>query len=126
MLKEVSVFKNKFTTNKKSAENLFVTSHRCDATGRYVVRLPLKATPSILPEKTRQMALGSLYHMHRRLNRDSALTKYYREVTETYEELDHVEQVLLNDRFAPTAWYLPYYTKSIVSMIFVTRFPAAI
>jgi hypothetical protein len=62
-----------------SADQVFKKTHRRKAAGRYVVRLSLKVTPPDASEETRRMALGSLYHMRRRFNRDLELANGYRE-----------------------------------------------
>jgi hypothetical protein len=108
-VEEVSSPRNKFTAEEMSAEKLFVTTHRRDATGRYVVRLPLKVSLPDASAETRRMAAGSLHHMHRRFNRDPELAKDYREFMEAYERLGHMERVPAKDLSASKAWYLPHH-----------------
>jgi hypothetical protein len=77
-----------------SAEQVFITTHRRDATSRYVVRLSLKVTPPDTTAETRRMALGSLHHMYRQFNRDPEFANNYPEYMETYERLGHMDGIL--------------------------------
>jgi hypothetical protein len=113
-VEEVSSLRNKFTDEEMSAEQVFITTHRRDATGRQVVRLPLKVSPPDASAETRRMALGSLHHMHRRFNRDPELANDYREFMETFERLSHMERVPFKDLSASRAWYLPH--RAVMSM----------
>jgi hypothetical protein len=103
IVEEVSSPPNKFTADEMSAEQVFITKHRRDATNRYIVRLLLKVTPPDTSADTRRMALGSLHHMHCRFYRDPELANDYREFMETYERLGHMERVLSKDLSASKA-----------------------
>jgi hypothetical protein len=108
-IEEVSSPGNKFTTDEMSAEQVCITMHRHDATGRYVVQVSLKVTPpdgnAIL-----RMALGSLHHMHGRFNRDPAFANDNPEFTETYKQRCHIDGIPSKHLSVLKAWYLPHHT----------------
>jgi hypothetical protein len=108
-IEEVLSSRNKFTAQEMSAEQVFKTTDRREAAGRYVVRLPLKVTPPDASAETRRMALGSLHYIHHRFNRDPELANDYREFMETYERLGHMERVPSKDLSASKAWYLAHH-----------------
>ncbi|KAL6420899.1 hypothetical protein ACFW04_011881 [Cataglyphis niger] len=101
---EVPVKDVPLTIDEQEAEDHFVRTHSRDASGRFVVRLPLRLP---LPDLsgTKCSAARLLGHMERRFARDDQLKQLYTDFMQKYEVLGHMSPVrclpVLQDR--PTA-----------------------
>lgn len=79
-----------FTPNEQRCEDIFTQTHKCTATGRYVVRLPFASSPTVLCD-TRQPAERMLTAMERRGDRDVRFGHLYHAFLTEYEDLNHME-----------------------------------
>ncbi|XP_024883926.1 uncharacterized protein LOC112462412, partial [Temnothorax curvispinosus] len=77
--------------DRECAEH-FARTHRRNASGRYVVRLPVK---SPLPDvsDTRRVAVRVLKHMEGRFARDASFHALYRDFMRQYTELGHMTPI---------------------------------
>ncbi|XP_070526960.1 uncharacterized protein [Cardiocondyla obscurior] len=77
------------TEDEQSCEQYYVTTHKRDSNGRYIVRLPLFTDPRNLGE-SRSRALSCLNRMILRFEKDPKLYKMYTEFLDEYKNLDHM------------------------------------
>ncbi|XP_071578124.1 uncharacterized protein [Temnothorax nylanderi] len=96
------------TPEEKECEEIFVRTHERTATGRYVVRLPFRKTPTSLAE-TRKPAERLLSTMERRCNQDSRFGELYRAFMQEYEDLQHMTEVSSSEDNATGKCYLPHH-----------------
>ncbi|XP_058456466.1 uncharacterized protein LOC131433875 [Malaya genurostris] len=100
--------------NQRSSEEIeceqhFMSTHRRDASGRYVVQLPLKECSSKLGD-SRVMALRRFYALEGRLTKHPDLQRQYIEFMTEYEELGHCKEVFeCHDKPDINKWYLPHH-----------------
>ena len=76
----------------EDCERHFVTTHSRDHCGRYVVRLPLKSSPSVLGE-SRAIARSCLKRLQSHIARDSSYKSLYSDFLAEYERLGHMERI---------------------------------
>uniref|UniRef100_A0ABD2X6F0 Uncharacterized protein n=1 Tax=Trichogramma kaykai TaxID=54128 RepID=A0ABD2X6F0_9HYME len=67
--------------------------HNRDATGRYVVHLPLKSDANILLGSSKSSASASMAHIHRRMAMDAGFTAAYREFMQVYIDSGHMTKL---------------------------------
>jgi len=100
------------------AEEHFISTYQRDDTGRFIVRLPLKANPETLGD-SRIMAMKRFFNVERRLASDPSLSIAYKAFMKEYIDLGHM-------RIAPAAgssptYYLPHHavvkTESITTKV---------
>ncbi|XP_017890719.1 uncharacterized protein LOC108631379 [Ceratina calcarata] len=108
-LEEVASMVTVHDLPEDSCETLFRQTHTRDNGGRYTVRLPLESSLPEIARETRNMAMRSLAHTHRRFDRDSNLALEYRKFMLAYEQLGHMERVPPSEVENPRAWYLPHH-----------------
>ncbi|XP_046142903.1 uncharacterized protein LOC123988101 [Osmia bicornis bicornis] len=77
------------TPEEEECESHFCATHSRDHTGRYIVRIPLKAPASLLGS-SRKIAQRCLQSTLRRLSKDSTYNQLYVEFMKEYEELGHM------------------------------------
>ncbi|XP_024885965.1 uncharacterized protein LOC112463685, partial [Temnothorax curvispinosus] len=77
--------------DRECAEH-FARTHRRNASGRYVVRLPVKSPLPDLSD-TRRVAVRVLKHMEGRFARDASFHALYRDFMRQYAELGHMTPI---------------------------------
>ncbi|XP_029054586.2 uncharacterized protein LOC114881867 [Osmia bicornis bicornis] len=77
------------TPEEEECESHFCATHSRDHTGRYIVRIPLKAPASLLGN-SHKIAQRCLQSTLRRLSKDSTYNQLYVEFMKEYEELGHM------------------------------------
>ncbi|XP_046145505.1 uncharacterized protein LOC114881879 [Osmia bicornis bicornis] len=77
------------TPEEEECESHFCATHTRDHTGRYIVRIPLKA-PALLLGNSHKTAQRCLQSTLRRLSKDSTYNQLYVEFMKEYEELGHM------------------------------------
>ncbi|XP_046145736.1 uncharacterized protein LOC123989070 [Osmia bicornis bicornis] len=77
------------TPEEEECESHFCATHSRNHTGRYIVRIPLKAPASLLGN-SHKIAQRCLQSTLRRLSKDSAYNQLYVEFMKEYEELGHM------------------------------------
>lgn len=80
---------SQLTPEKQACEDHFVATHERDASGRYIVRLPL-TQPSHVLGHSQQTAHRCLERIRRRLARDEAFGDLYRAFMAEYLSLGHM------------------------------------
>lgn len=99
---------------KKDAEQelceaIFKNQHYRDASGRFVVAIPLK-TNIVEIGSSRQIALKRFLMLEKRFQRDEEFHKQYIEFMREFEELDHMTQVQYNESFKEEmVYYIPHH-----------------
>ncbi|XP_058837137.1 uncharacterized protein LOC131693385 [Topomyia yanbarensis] len=100
---------DKSCNDEDECEEHFKVTHRRDASGRYIVQLPLKESVSELGD-SKSMALKRFHGLERKLLRYPDLMKQYQEFMDEYESLGHCEEVDVNkDPVDTIKWYLPHH-----------------
>ena len=79
-----------------------------EKSGRFVVRLPFKDSPSILGD-TRELAMQRFLSLERRFTSQVIMYESYREFMREYLELGHMELVSEVDKCPANAYYLPHH-----------------
>ncbi|KAL6419236.1 hypothetical protein ACFW04_011497 [Cataglyphis niger] len=93
--------------DEQEDEDHFVRTHSRDASGRFVVRLPLRLP---LPDAgTKRTAARLLGHMERRFARDDQLMQLYTDFMRQYEVLGHMSPVQLVGAAGLADCYLPHH-----------------
>ncbi|KAL6418667.1 hypothetical protein ACFW04_011900 [Cataglyphis niger] len=105
---EVTVKDVPLTIDEQEAEDHFVRTHSRDASGRFVVRLPLRLP---LPDLsgTKSSAARLLGHMERRFARDGQLKQLYTDFMQEYEVLGHMSPVRPASAAGPADCFLPHH-----------------
>ncbi|XP_063979913.1 uncharacterized protein LOC135163937 [Diachasmimorpha longicaudata] len=80
------------TDEEAQCEEHFRRTHTRDCSGRYIVRLPLKAPPSVLGD-SRASALACLHQLLRKFSRDEEYHQLYTDFLKEYEALGHMRRV---------------------------------
>ncbi|XP_055543181.1 uncharacterized protein LOC129728753 [Wyeomyia smithii] len=97
------------TTEEEDCENHFMATHTRDASGRYIVELPLKETVDKLSD-SRSLALRRFYCLEKRLAERPELKQQYIDFMQEYESLGHCKEVFeRNDPPGLRKWYLPHH-----------------
>ncbi|KAH9631377.1 hypothetical protein HF086_012165 [Spodoptera exigua] len=78
-------------------EQIFISTHSRDKTGRYIVRIPFKNDTEPTFEGSREVALRRFYAIERRLSRDPDLRSQYSEFMSDYLESGHMSLVPSED-----------------------------
>ncbi|XP_062542508.1 uncharacterized protein LOC134210476 [Armigeres subalbatus] len=103
------VFEEERDSEEEECESHFQTTHRRDASGRYIVELPLKECVSELGD-SRPLALRRFHALERKLSQHPDLKKQYQEFMNEYEVLGHCEEVdVSKDKADIITWYLPHH-----------------
>ncbi|XP_073950871.1 uncharacterized protein [Choristoneura fumiferana] len=88
---------DKLTAEEKRAEELYEKTTTRDRDGRYIVGLTLRNDPPVLPQNSREIALGRWKSTENRLMRRPELMKEYNRVLEEYVTLNHMEKIETQD-----------------------------
>ncbi|KAH9630335.1 hypothetical protein HF086_004468 [Spodoptera exigua] len=89
-------------------EQIFISTHSRDKTGRYIVRIPFKNDTEPTFEGSREVALRRFYAIERRLSRDPDLRSQYSEFMSDYLESGHMSLVPSED-MGQGKYYLPHH-----------------
>ncbi|XP_034946641.1 uncharacterized protein [Chelonus insularis] len=98
---------SQLSPDDQSCEDHYVTTHSRDQDGRYVVRIPLKASPSLLGNSSVR-AHQCLRRMIRRLTRNDSYAQLYHNFMQEYESLNHMTRAKANLVNSPV-YYLPHH-----------------
>ncbi|XP_058840722.1 uncharacterized protein LOC131696195 [Topomyia yanbarensis] len=97
------------TTDEELCEKHFLATHCRNASGRYVVELPLKNDVNELGD-SRLMALRRFFVLEKRFDQQPDLKRQYIEFMDEYERLGHCKEVFeRNDTQGMLKWYLPHH-----------------
>lgn len=106
-IEEVGVA-NPLTSEEEICEKHFTDTHIRDTEGRYVVKLPFKATTSELGN-SRSAAVKRLLQMERRLSNRPQLKNEYVSFMREYSALGHMELAKTKCWNDATSYYLPHH-----------------
>ena len=91
------------------AEILFRSSLKIDSDGRYMVKLPLKYSPTTLGDSYGS-ALRRLFALERKLSMHQHLRKQYNDFMYEYLELGHMSPVHSDRNESFPAYYIPHHS----------------
>lgn len=94
--------------DEMECEQHFLTTHTRDDSGRYIVRLPMKSTPTDLGD-SRSIALRCLNRLVKRLSTDALYNQRYVDFIEEYKELGHMVRVQSTEEAISPIYYLPHH-----------------
>ncbi|XP_034938542.1 uncharacterized protein [Chelonus insularis] len=98
---------SQLSPDDQSCEDHYVTTHSRDQDGRYIVRIPLKASPSFLGNSLAR-AHQCLLHMIRRLTKNDSYAQLYHNFMQEYESLNHMTRAKASPVNSPV-YYLPHH-----------------
>ena len=96
------------THEERECEDHFRATHTRDSTGRYIVRIPLKSSPSLLGNSY-QTAHACLKRTINKLNKDSKYQELYHGFMREYEELHHMVRTPSISPNTHSIFYLPHH-----------------
>ncbi|XP_063616099.1 uncharacterized protein LOC134789421 [Cydia splendana] len=96
------------TSEEKKAEDIYEKTHKRKEDGRYVVRLPFREEPPVLPRDSREIAVKRWMSLERRLDKNPKLKQDYNDVLQEYIDLQHMTKVDDEER-AENCVYLPHH-----------------
>ncbi|XP_024871917.1 uncharacterized protein LOC112454648 [Temnothorax curvispinosus] len=96
------------TEEEEECERHFLTTYSRDATGRYVVRLPLKINPSVLGD-SKAKALGCLKNLFQRFSNQSTFQQLYGNFLDEYLKMGHMKEVDASSDQTSVVNYLPHH-----------------
>nr|XP_034174839.1 uncharacterized protein LOC117601764 [Osmia lignaria] len=94
--------------DEQECEDDFKTTHARDASGRYIVRLPLKLHPRALGNSY-QTAHNCLQRTLRRLSKDAQYKQLYTKFMLEYEQLGHMVRLINDSITSPFQYFLPHH-----------------
>lgn len=101
--------KKKLTEDEEKCETIYRETYTRNEEGRYIVKLPFKVkNPQSPYGNTREGAVQRLHHLERRFTKNEDLRKEYAKAINEYCEMNHMEEVPLNELSKP-AVYLPHH-----------------
>lgn len=95
-------------SDEQDCEYHFVSTHSRDATGRYVIHLPLKNDPTVLGD-SKTCALACLKKLSQRMSSDPLYQERYKDFIEEYRILGHLVSAASEDEKAIPTYYLPHH-----------------
>ncbi|XP_063540783.1 uncharacterized protein LOC134749694 [Cydia strobilella] len=99
---------NTLTSDEKKAEDIYEKTHQRKEDGRYVVRLPFREIPPVLPRDSREIAVKRWMSQERRLDKNPSLKQDYNDVLQEYLDLQHMKKV--DDKeLTENCVYLPHH-----------------
>lgn len=93
---------------EKECEHHFLSTHRRDTSGRYIMRFSFKCDPSTLGESITK-AHGCLKQLSNRLSSDPVFKQLYVSFVNEYETLGHMARVAMPDTDSSPVCYLPHH-----------------
>lgn len=100
--------KKVLTEEEEECERHFSITFFRDATGRYVVRLPLKTNPTVLGE-SKPRALGCLKKLGQQFDRNSVFQQRYVDFLEEYQRMEHMQEAETSSESTSFVHYLPHH-----------------
>ena len=100
---------NLFTPEESECETNFVSPHSRDASGRYTVGLPLRASASLLGD-SRPTAERSMRYLIRRLSMDTHYSHLYSSFLQEYSDQAHAVPVPALAFESAAVYYLPHHS----------------
>lgn len=98
----------KLTTEEQLAEDIFVSTHQRDETGRYIVRIPWKPSAPKLGN-SKNMALACFRSLERKFNKDPQLHKLYKDVIDEHRNMNHFVPAILAPEDDSQSYYIPHH-----------------
>ncbi|XP_066585473.1 uncharacterized protein [Prorops nasuta] len=96
-IEEVPISARILSQDDELCERLFVDNHSRTSSGRYIVKIPLKAEPPSIVENIRRVASNSFVARTKRCDRDPVLAREYFEFMREYEELGYMCRIPENE-----------------------------
>ncbi|XP_029169999.1 uncharacterized protein LOC114939750 [Nylanderia fulva] len=106
-IEEVEVPPHRLSKEKQCEEH-FISTHRRDTDGRFIVQLPLKDTAEELGESY-IIAEKRFKALERKLERQSELKAQYHEFMAEYLKLHHMSEVQIEEKHNKPAYYIPHH-----------------
>ncbi|XP_070527747.1 uncharacterized protein [Cardiocondyla obscurior] len=97
------------TLHEQACEAHFMSNVATDATGRYVVKLPIKPGALTTMGQSRDIAIKRFYNLERRFACDAQFKAAYAEFMKDYLRLGHMRLVADSEVENPRAVYLPHH-----------------
>lgn len=98
---------SKLSEDEENCERHFQTTHSRDATGRYIVRLPLKREPTLLGD-SKLRALNCLNRLAHKFSSNLKFQQLYRDFVEEYKDQGHMVLADPSTNKASPVYYLPH------------------
>ncbi|KAI4474055.1 hypothetical protein M0802_015814 [Mischocyttarus mexicanus] len=96
------------TLEEQECESHFKQTHSRDSSGRYIVRIPLKLSPSTLGNSY-TTAHKRLQQLTRRLIKDPDYSSLYHDFMKEYELLNHMVEIPEDSIKSQVQYYLPHH-----------------
>ncbi|XP_046746410.1 uncharacterized protein LOC124411360 [Diprion similis] len=93
---------------EQECEEHFASTHSRDGSGRYIVKLPLKSSPTVLGDSYRT-AHQCLQRICKRLARDTQYGELYTQFMREYEQSQHMIKLNDNSLTSQPHYYLPHH-----------------
>ncbi|XP_073950909.1 uncharacterized protein [Choristoneura fumiferana] len=100
--------KETMTAEEIRAEEIYEKTTKREEDGRYIVELPFRREPPILPSNSREIAIKRWNSLENRLEKSSQLKRDYNQVIEEYLALNHLEKIDKETR-SENCVYLPHH-----------------
>lgn len=102
--------KETMTADERRTEEIYERTTKRENDGRYIVELPFRTDPPVLPSNSREIAIKRWKSLENRLEKSPKLKRDYNQVIEEYLALNHLERI---DRESETRTencvYLPHH-----------------
>jgi hypothetical protein len=96
------------SNEEQECEDHFLSTHKRDSNGRYIVKLPFKSNPEKL-ENSSNKAFRLMTGLSNRLNSNSKCSKAYSDFMIEYEQLGHMRRVPSSQPEPSLVYYLPHH-----------------
>lgn len=94
--------------DEKQCENIFATTTKRNSDGRFIVKIPLKESPSKLGD-SRHSALKRFYSLENKLQKNSNFKQMYVQFMQEYIDLGHMSKVSEISNSGNVCYYLPHH-----------------
>jgi len=98
----------KLTKEEEDCVRHFQSTHSRDATGRYIVHLPLKSETVLLGD-SKSRALHCLNKLTKKFSTNPKFMQLYRNFIQEYQKLGHMVAVDTSDKSSSSTYYLPHH-----------------
>ncbi|XP_063368239.1 uncharacterized protein LOC134656613 [Cydia amplana] len=92
-LETIEEEKHKLTAEESKVEEIYEKTTTRDEDGRYIVDLPMRHEPPVLPSNSREIALKRWKSTEHRLKSNPHLLEEYNKVLEEYMTLNHMKKI---------------------------------
>ena len=96
------------SNEEQECEDHFLSTHKRDSNGRYIVKLPFKSNPEKLGNSSNK-AFRLMTGLSNRLKSNSKFSKAYSDFMIEYEQLDHMRRVPSSQPEPSLVYYLPHH-----------------